>query len=223
MSLFDPCRVHRVWRIVGMTVAALGRIALSGCTAAVGSGSLGDEDAPGELRTSQVDEVEHIGGARGVEPDGLIARTSLSNELIVDMVRGFTYRGQGFLRVNDEPFPSTVSPNKDVTLWVSRAGYDAFSEISPEESGSRAELPVGTVIVREVLDNGKVDTITVMVKLPTDAFPLGGDFWYAATDPDGTIRSDKNSGSPLAGLLENCGTCHLRRNDDAFVFGAPAG
>jgi hypothetical protein len=29
-------------------------------------------------------------------------------------------------------------------------------------------------------------------------------------------------GSPQAGLLENCGTCHLRRNEDAFLFGAPA-
>jgi hypothetical protein len=164
---------------------------------------------------------ETVAPVQGIDALGMIAITSLSNELIVRMVRGASYRGRGFLRVNQEPFQSIVSPSKTVVLWVSEGGFDPFSEISPDESGSHAELPMGTVIVREVLSNNELDTITVMVKLPKGTFPLGGDFWYAATDPDGTIRADKNDGSPQAGLLENCGTCHLRRNNDAFLFGAP--
>jgi hypothetical protein len=209
--------------VVATVLLALGRVALSGC-APVGAGSFPEDEGRnlGLDEAAQWDAVEDVPESRAVDNLGLIAHTSLSNEVIVDVVRGFKYRGKGFVRVNNEPFRSTVSPSKSVALWVSEGGYDAFSEISPDERGSRAEVPVGTVIVREVLGNGKIDTITVMVKLPEGAFPLGGDFWYAATDAGGTIRTDESDGSPQAGLLANCGTCHLRRDEDAFLFGAPA-
>lgn len=73
--------------------------------------------------------------------------------------------------------------------------------------------------MRDVLNDGVLDTITVMVKLPPGAFPLGGDWWYAAADPDGKIRMDAKLQTPLAGLMQNCGTCHLRRSQDDFLFG----
>jgi len=147
----------------------------------------------------------------------------LSNEAIYDLLRGTKYRGKGFRKVNDEPFPSTVAPDKSITLWVSEAGYEAFAKVSPEESGTNVALPVGTVIVREVLAGENLDTITAMVRLADGAFPLGGNWWYAAADPDGTIRKNAQTGAPTAGLLESCGTCHLRRSHDDYLFGTPEG
>ena len=72
----------------------------------------------------------------------------------------------------------------------------------------------------EVLSSSVLETITVMVRLPNGAFPLGGDYWYGATDPEGNVKTS-DDGAPLVGLLQNCGTCHLRRSHDAFLFGTP--
>jgi hypothetical protein len=145
---------------------------------------------------------------------------SLSNEAIMDLVRSYAYRGPDFVLLNDEPFPSTVAPGKHVSLWVSASARGSMSTVVPERTGSEVDIPVGTVIVREVLSGSQLETITVMVKLPVGAFPLGGDYWYGATDAEGNIKADAD-GMPIAGLLENCGTCHLRRSHDAFLFGAP--
>ncbi len=146
---------------------------------------------------------------------------TLSNEAVLGLLPGKQYRGAGFRIVNTKPFPSTVSPEKTVVLWISEAGYDEFVKVSPDATASNVVLPVGTVIVREVLKAGVLDTITLMAKLPEGSFPLGGDWWYAAADPDGQIRLDSKTQTPLAGLLQNCGTCHLRRNSDDFLFGTP--
>lgn len=156
------------------------------------------------------------------EPIGPITNDSISNEAIVDLLQNRKYRGPGFRALNVVPFPSTVSPQKKIALYVSDAGYDALSQVASDEAGSGVNLPVGTVIVRDVLNAGVLDTITVMVKLAPGAFPLGGDWWYAAADPDGKIRMDAELQTPLAGLLQNCGTCHLRRSQDDFLFGAPS-
>ena len=77
------------------------------------------------------------------------------------------------------------------------------------------------MIVREVLKDSVVNAITVMLRLPNGAFPLGGDWWYCSASPDGVIKQDAETGTPLIGLLENCGSCHLRRRDDDHLFGAP--
>jgi hypothetical protein len=152
--------------------------------------------------------------------DSPLTHRTLSNESIMNLVRSYAYRGPDFVLLNPEPFPSTVAPGKFVSLYVSASAQDTMSEVIPERAGSDAEIPAGTVIVREVLNAGELETITVMVKLPFGAFPLGGDFWYGATDAEGNIKSD-SEGMPIAGLLENCGTCHLRRAHDGFLFGTP--
>ncbi len=90
-----------------------------------------------------------------------------------------------------------------------------------EYIGVARPVSVGTVIVREVLAGGRLETITAMVRLADGTFPLGGNYWYAAADPDGTIRKNAQTGAPTAGLLESCGTCHLRRSHDDYLFGTP--
>lgn len=150
----------------------------------------------------------------------LLTPESLSQETIIGLMRSGAYRGPGYRRVTSRLFPSTVAQGKLVDMFVSEEAFDAFVSVSPDRSGSKAEVPTGTVIVREVYDDTTLTTLTVMVKLKEGSFPLGGDFWYAAADPDGTIRRDAN-GMPLAGMLANCGTCHLRRANDGFLFGTP--
>lgn len=173
----------------------------------------------------EVDDIEQDAGIEESEDeeepeDSPLTHRTLSNESIMGLVRSFAYRGPDFVLLNPEPFPSTVAPGKFVSLYVSASARDTMSEVIPERAGSDAEIPAGTVIVREVLNAGELETITVMVKLPFGAFPLGGDFWYGATDAEGNIKTD-GDGMPIAGLLENCGTCHLRRAHDGFLFGTP--
>jgi hypothetical protein len=195
---------------------------LAGCAGATLDAIDESPDAPAVPSVDGKDATdEHTGTA--VSSDTLIRPEELSNEVIVDLLREGTYRGPGYRLVNEEPFPSTVAPGKTIVLWVSEAGYPALSRVSADHAGSQVTLPVGTVIVREVLLDDALDTLTVMVKMPVGAFPLGGDWWYAAADPDGKIRKSATEGTPLAGLLEKCGTCHLRRDNDAFLFGAPDG
>lgn len=150
-----------------------------------------------------------------------LSHDSLSNEALLALLPQWKYRGVGFRRVNEQPFPSTVSPEKSVVLWVSETGYDELTRVSPEQAGSRARLPVGSTIAREVFSGGELESITLMARLPDGAFPLGGDWWYASASAEGQIKSDPTTGAPLVGLLESCGTCHLRRSTDDHLFGVP--
>lgn len=212
-------RAHRVQRKL------LVALALSGLMGCAGATLDAIDESPGSPAVPSVDGKDGSDESTGtaVSSDTLIRPEELSNEVIVDLLREGTYRGPGYSLVNEEPFPSTVAPGKTVVLWVSEAGYPALARVSADHAGSDVTVPVGTVIVREVFLDEALDTLTVMVKMPKGAFPLGGDWWYAAADPDGKIRKHATEGTPLAGLLEKCGTCHLRRDRDGFLFGAPDG
>jgi hypothetical protein len=205
-------------------------VTLAGALTLLGTGCAGAslsaiDDSGDSASAPSVDSPSGYGDGDGtsVSSSSLIRPEQLSNEVIVDLLREGTYRGPGYEQVNYEPFPSTVAPGKTVLLWVSEAGYDSFSRVSADHAGSNVQIPVGTVIVREVFKGETLDTLTVMVRMPKGAFPLGGDWWYASADPDGKIRTSPTDGTPLAGLLKNCGTCHLRRDRDAFTFGTPDG
>ncbi len=200
-------------------------LALSALAGCVSAPLAAIDESPEPAATPSVDGKDATDESTGtaVSSDTLIRPEELSNEVIVDLLREGTYRGPGYNQVNVEPFESTVAPGKTVVLWVSEAGYPALARVSADHAGSDVTVPVGTVIVREVFLEDALDTLTVMVKMPLGAFPLGGDWWYAAADPDGKIRKHATEGTPLAGLLEKCGTCHLRRDRDGFLFGAPDG
>jgi hypothetical protein len=222
-------------RYVSATLFALNGCVLTACGSVIdvdprtigagasypgGIGGKDDDEVP-------VDADPSTGGGAGAGEadtsalDSELTARSLSNEAIWNLVSEGKYRGEGFRRVDRTPFPSTVSPEKVISLWISKQAYDPYSAISPDASGSRPNIPVGTVIVREVLRGSTLDAITVMVKLPKGAFPLGGDFWFAAAAPDGTLRVDPTTHAPVIGLSATCGSCHLRRDQDGFLFGVP--
>lgn len=128
----------------------------------------------------------------------------------------------GFRRVNRAPFTSQVGGGALVDVWVSAHAANEYAQVLLDGEGSGVTLPVGTVIVREVLDDyGEVATLTLMIKSEPGYYPEGGDYWYGVADPDGIIRDDE-SGNPLMGKLDACGSCHASRPNDDFLFGIPS-
>jgi hypothetical protein len=119
----------------------------------------------------------------------------------------------GFAQINAQPYTSSIGAF-DINLYVNDA-TDAYARIHPETSGSNATMPVGTVIVREVLDgSGAVSKLTIMAKQPPGFDSTLGDWWFGEADPDGTPRQ--------LGRLTECHGCHLPRAHDDFLFGVPA-
>lgn len=219
-------RLGVVRRYVSATLFAVSACSLTACTNII-------DLAPRELgdrgMASNNDDPSTGGAGLGaglgdgstvLDPE--LSARSLSNEAIWSLVSDFKYRGDGFRRVDRTPFPSTVSPDKKIAIYISEQSYGEYTRISPNQTGSGANLPVGSVIVREVLRDTTLDSITVMVRLPEGAFPLGGDWWFAAATSDGTLKTDTSIGAPVIGLSATCGSCHLRRDQDDFLFGVPA-
>jgi hypothetical protein len=212
-------------RYASATLFAVSAISLTACTNIIDL----DPRQLGERAPRSDDEGDPSTGGAGLGAglgdggtDPELSARSLSNEAIWSLVSDFKYRGDGFRRVDRAPFPSTVSPDKKIAIYISEQAYAEYTRISPDQTGSGASLPVGSVIVREVLRETALDSITVMVRLPEGAFPLGGDWWFAAATADGTLKTDASIGAPVIGLSATCGSCHLRRDQDDFLFGVPA-
>ena len=107
-----------------------------------------------------------------------------------------------------------------VREWVSTSSLAAYEAISPEVVGSGNTVPVGTTIVRAVLDeDGGVGELTLMFKGPPGYNSALGDWWFGVTDSNGT--PDEADGGPEYGKLEACFSCHVPRSDDGYLFGVP--
>jgi hypothetical protein len=121
-----------------------------------------------------------------------------------------------------------------IAEWVSAESFDLYSRISPEDGGApiNADLPVGAIIVRAVYgkvsagtpDNpGPVTKLTLMSKGPPGYDQDLGDWWFAATDPNGNPIDYPDSSAPQDGIMKECHSCHqLERGlPNDFLFGAP--
>jgi len=124
----------------------------------------------------------------------------------------------GFTQINAAPYPSTLGAfNINVLVNDNARQYRA---IHPDTTGTSVEIPIGTMIVRQVLDaSGHVTKVTLMAKGPLGYDPTLGDWWFGVTDPDGVPLSDA-SGLQL-GKLTACHSCHIPRSTDDFLFGVP--
>lgn len=130
------------------------------------------------------------------------------------------YRGPGFTHATKTPYASAVATGSFVDEWVSSNGYADYSKVQPDASDSGAFLPVGSMIVRAVVDaDAEVTKLTVMLKGPNGYNPSLGDWWFAETDPSGTPLTD--DAGTLAGRLSDCYGCHLPRSGDDYLFGVP--
>jgi Cytochrome P460 len=119
-----------------------------------------------------------------------------------------------FARLNAEPYVTALESQDLVNVWISRQAFSEYQVIAPELSDSGVEVPEGTLIVREVLDDaGAVKTLTLMYKGPPGYNPEIGDWWWGVTDGQGQPTK--------MGKLEECYSCHLDRAGDDFLFGVP--
>jgi hypothetical protein len=109
-----------------------------------------------------------------------------------------------------------------IDAWVSSSGYAEYSKINPAATGSEANLPAGTIVVREVLDaSGNVTKLTLMCKGPTGYNEALGDWWFAETDPAGNPIVEDAGGGAIVGRVDACYSCHTPRSDDDYLFGVP--
>lgn len=123
-------------------------------------------------------------------------------------------------RIDTRPFASAIAP-VDVNCYAA-GDVATYREIHPEQDGRGVHVAVGTVIVREVLDdNGKVEKLTVMAKQGAGYDTSLGDWWFGVTDPQGfPLRDD--GGNAMLGRLTECHGCHEPRAADDFLFGVSA-
>jgi Cytochrome P460 len=125
-----------------------------------------------------------------------------------------------FSRVNRAPYSSTIGAFS-IDVFVNQDLRD-YRRIHPETTGSGVVVPVGTMIVREVLDaQNQVTKVTLMAKQAAGYDPTLGDWWFGVTDPSGTPLDD--GAGPQVGRLTECHGCHLPRAQDDFLFGVPQG
>ena len=128
----------------------------------------------------------------------------------------------GFRLVNTTPFTTTVGGDNLIDVWVTSTAAADYAKVKLDGSGSGVNLPEGTVIVREVIGaSGEVEKLTMMIKGAPGYFPGGGDWWYGVADPQGRILPDGDGGLQM-GTLEQCGSCHLTRASDGYLFGVPS-
>ena len=129
-----------------------------------------------------------------------------------------------FEHVSQSAYDSDLGSDIRIDVWVSKEAAAEYQRISPETHGSGANLPYGTVIVREVHDKktGALTKLTLMVKGPEGVAPEIGDWWYAVTDPVGVPLLDAE-GNEQKGAMPGCRGCHEERGaQDDFLFGVPS-
>ena len=124
-------------------------------------------------------------------------------------------------KLNAAPVPSVAVPGASLDLYVSEEGIDHYMQARMDASGSRAELPMGTVILRVVRDaSGMVTKYTALAQREPGYNPPS-DLWFAVYDTQGKLARDAATGAPVEGAIGSCTSCHLTRPDDGYVFGMP--
>jgi len=147
----------------------------------------------------------------------VVEMPSLANEDLSALGAARNYRT--FEQASARPYPSAISAGT-INVWVSPEAAEAYAAIRPGQSGSNVRLPVGAMIVREVLDeNGGIQSLTMMAKGPLGYAPELGDWWFAVTGPDGDPNLVNDEWS--VGRMANCQSCHLPRVADDYLFGVP--
>jgi len=143
-----------------------------------------------------------------------------SSAVVASIGAGAYRTSAAFTHATRAPYPSSAAMGAWVDEWVSSSAYAQYTQIRPDATGSGVHVPVGTTIVRAVVDaQGDPTELTLMVKGPAGYNPTLGDWWFGVTDPDGQPAAD--DGGVMLGRLAGCTTCHLPRGGDDFLFGVP--
>ncbi len=125
---------------------------------------------------------------------------------------------RSFRKINGAPYKSGVKGT--VNIWVSPEGADAYAARNPDRADGGPQIPVGTLIVREVLDEqGAVGKLTLMAKWPEGYQPELGDWWFGVTTPDVTPLFGEADWQ--IGRMPDCHGCHVPHAGDDYLFGVP--
>lgn len=115
------------------------------------------------------------------------------------------------------------APNSKGDFYVGSSPHGAFLKmyLNRVAVGNPAELPAGSIIVKENyhVDRSTIKAITVMYR--SKAYnPANGDWYWVKFNPDGTVDSTSvESGSkPIAGKVTSCIECHSDAEGDDYIF-----
>ena len=121
-------------------------------------------------------------------------------------------------RMNDAPMPSLTAEGS-IELWVSRTGWEEYSQISARRTGSGITLPVGTTVLRAVRDGQTQQILKYTALMKREAgYDPPADMWFAVYDANGDLVRTPE-GKELRGRMPACVVCHLARANDGYVFG----
>ncbi len=164
-----------------------------------------------------------VGSVLEAGPDGGggNADSTLDSEVMA-AVHDDAFRQSGFVQVNSSAYLTSLDTGEEINLYINASAADLYRKIHPELTGSGVTLPVGTIIVREVLNGTTRSKLTVMAHGGPGYFPAGGDWYYAAISSDGSDFLTGDDGASIHGASASCNTCHTDRSGDGFLFGVPA-
>jgi hypothetical protein len=157
----------------------------------------------------------------GPDGGGGNADSTLDSEVMA-AVHDDAFRQSGFVQVNSSAYLTSLDTGEEINLYINASAADLYRKIHPESTGSGVTLPVGTIIVREVLNGTTRSKLTVMAHGGPGYFPAGGDWYYAAISSDGSDFLTGDDGASIHGASASCNTCHTDRSGDGFLFGVPA-
>lgn len=156
--------------------------------------------------------------AGAVAVDAPAADAHVMDSVDLSMLRAA--RARGFARIDQAAYASSLGVG-NIDVYINEDARD-YRRIHPEATGSGVTMPVGAVIVRNVLDaTGNISKVTLMGKGPAGYDPTIGDWWFGVTDPAGNPLPEA-SGGPQVGRLTECHGCHIPRASDDYLFGVPA-
>jgi hypothetical protein len=216
-----------LWFVVVRALCLLVLVPLAGCEPEVPAG-LGEPElqrAPGSETPAGVDAgidaPDVVPTSPPPESSPAPASPAVDGAAVLAAIAASAYQtSPAFTQVTQAPYASVAAPGSMVLEWVSTPALAAYESISPGVTGSDVVLPVGTMIVRAVLDgDGGVGKLTIMFKGPAGYNPALGDWWFGVTDPDGSPLS--NDAGVQLGKLEGCYSCHVPRSSDGYLFGVP--
>ncbi len=139
-----------------------------------------------------------------------------NEECALRAVRSFRVRG--FERITASPFSSGVTGLIEVSVASEAAA--AYRRIVPNGPPETISLPLGSLIIREVLDDqGNVVKLTVIGQGPAGYNPDVSDFWFAVTDPSGNVLTVNDERQ--LGALVSCQGCHVAQRSNSYLFGVP--
>ena len=191
-------------RLISYQPLLLALVVLGGCQ--------GEDDSSEEPQSSvdaSIEERVELLCADTSESESNCA--SFSEKLLLS-VENHNYLTADYVKAhNNNGYPSVVSIGKNIAVYVDNEGAEDFLQVDPDSRGSFAEVPIGTTIIREVWGDTAMEKYTAMIKMEAGYFPEGGDFSYIELGVNGAVIS--------GGKNAECGSCHLQRSSDGFLFG----